>query len=111
MYMNWTAIVTATFVQFIGGFIWYGPLFGTLWGKIHGFDKLSKEVQKKMMREMGPYYGAQFALTLITSFVLSLFYQVLPKNWNIFGMSGLFWLGFMFPSYASSTIFSGIDKK
>ena len=110
MNLNYVAILVATIAQFAVGALWYSALFGKLWGKIHGFDKLSKEVQDKMMKSMGPLYGVQFFVTLITSFVLALFVANLP-TWNAFGMAGFFWLGFVVPTTVSGVIFGGTDPK
>ena len=39
------AIILASIAEFIVGAIWYTPIFGNVWGKIHGFDpaKMSKD--------------------------------------------------------------------
>lgn len=110
MQLNYLTIFLATVAQFAVGFVWYGPLFGALWGKIHGFDKLPKETQDKMMKEMGPLYGAQFFVTLITSLVLYIFITNLP-GWNVYGIAGFFWLGFVAPTQVSSVIFGGTEKQ
>jgi hypothetical protein len=111
MDINLLAVLAATVVQFIIGFVWYGPLFGGLWGKIHGFDKLSKEVQQKMMKEMGPYYGMQLVVTVITSGVLSWFVANPPAGWGVYTMAFLLWLGFIVPAQVSAVIFGGTDAK
>jgi len=46
--INLTAVLLASVAQFILGAIWYTPLFGRMWGKIHGFDKLKQKTQKEM---------------------------------------------------------------
>lgn len=111
MAINYVAILIAAVLQFIFGAVWYSVFFGKLWGKIHGFDKLSKETQQKMMKEMGPFYGIQFLLTLVTTFVLALFMAVLPQDWNPYGIAGFFWLGFVVPTQASAAIFGGTEGK
>jgi hypothetical protein len=110
MELNYLAIFIATILQFIFGAIWYSFLFGKLWGKIHGFDKLSKEVQQKMMKQMGPFYGIQFFVTIVTTFVLAIFITNLPY-WNAYGMAGFFWLGFVVPTQVSAVIFGGTEGK
>ncbi len=110
MQLNYLSIIFATVAQFIIGFIWYGPIFGNLWGKIHGFDKLSKSVQQKMMKEMGPFYALQFFITLVTTSVLAIFITYLPI-WNAYAMAGFFWIGFVVPTQVSSAVFGGTDKK
>lgn len=111
MEINFLAIVVASTAQFICGAVWYSALFGKLWGKIHGFDKLSKDVQQKMMKEMGPYYGVQFLVTVLMAFVLALLMSVLPKDWSAFKLAGLLWLGFIVPTQVSSVIFGGTQGK
>ena len=111
MPLNYTAIAVATILQFICGAVWYSFLFGKLWGKIHGFDKLSKAVQQKMMSEMGPYYGIQFFVTIVTTFVLELFMANLPSDWNPYALAGFFWLGFIVPAQVSAVIFGGTERK
>ena len=104
-------VLIMTVVQFIVGAVWYGPVFGGLWGKIHGFDKLSKEVQKKMMAEMGPYYGLQLLVTVLTSLVLVEFRSYVPSESNIFWVVGMLWLGLVVPAQVSSVIFGGTDRE
>lgn len=110
MEINYLGIALATAAQFGVGFLWYGPIFGKLWGRIHGFDKLSKETQQKMMKEMGPFYGLQLLVTILTSFVLSLFITNL-SGWNPYGMAFFFWLGFTVPAQVSGVIFGGTPKE
>lgn len=110
MQLNYLAIILATVVDFAIGAIWYGPIFGKLWGKIHGFDKLPKETQQKMMQAMGPFYALQALVTLITVFVLALFIVYLPL-WNAYAMAGFFWIGFVVPAQVSSVLFSNTEKK
>jgi len=110
MHLNYLAIVLATVAQFIIGAIWYSALFGKLWGRIHGFDKLPKEVQQKMMKAMGPFYGIQAFITLVTSFVLAIFISYLPE-WNAYIMAAFFWIGFVVPTQVSAVIFSGTENK
>lgn len=110
MEINYLAVIAATVAQFIVGWIWYGPVFGKLWGQIHGFDKLPKEVQQKMMKEMGPFYGLQLLVTVVTTVVLSIVRNNLP-DWNFFTLAGLLWLGFVVPAQVSGVIFGGTQGK
>jgi hypothetical protein len=106
MQLNYLAILVATAAQFALGFVWYGPLFSKLWGKIHGFDKLPKETQQKMMKMMGPLYGVQALVTLITTVVLAIFLAYQP-TWNAYAMAGFFWIGFVVPTQVSGVLFGG----
>ncbi len=109
MQINYLAIIIATVLQFITGALWFGLLFGKQWGEMHGFDKLSKEVQQKMQKEMGPFYGLQILMTLITTTVLAIF--VANTSWNPFALAAFCWMGFVFPTEVSSVIFGGTEKK
>jgi hypothetical protein len=100
------AVLVATVVQFIIGFIWYMPLFGKEWGRIHGFDVLAPEVQKEMQSKMMPLLVTQFVMNAITAFVLGIFIVNIP-SWNPYGMAGFFWFGFVFPAQVSAVIFGG----
>lgn len=110
MQLNYLAVIIATIVQFAIGAIWYSAIFGKLWAKIHGFDKLTKEVQLKMMKSMRPFYALQALVTLVTAFVLALFITYLP-TWNAYAMAGFFWIGFVVPTQVSSVIFGGTEGK
>lgn len=111
MNINYTAVLVASVLQFVVGAVWYSVLFGKLWGKIHGFDKLSKAVQQKMMKSMGPMYAVQFLITLLTSYVLGLFVVSLPSEWHAFGAAGFIWLGFVFPTTVAAVIWGGTEGK
>lgn len=110
MEFDYLGILVATVAQFAAGFLWYGALFGKQWGRIHGFDKLSKEKQQEMMKKMGPFYALQLFVTLITTVVLSIFITNLP-GWNPYGMAFFFWLGFTMPAQVGAVIFGGTEGK
>ncbi len=107
MQINYLAIGIATIAQFIIGAIWYMPLFGKLWGKIHGFDAVSPEAQKEMQKKMMPLLVMQFIVTLVTTVVLAIFIAYLPANWNAYALAGFFWIGFVVPTQISAILFGG----
>lgn len=111
MNINYVAVLVAAVAQFIFGAIWYTPIFGKLWGKIHGFDKATPEEQKVMTKEMMPYLGIQFFFTIVTTFVFALLLNGIPSDWNIYGLAGFFWLGFIVPTQVSAVIFGGTKKE
>ncbi len=104
-------ILVASVLQFIFGAIWYTPIFGKAWGKIHGFDAYSKEEQAKMMRDMWRPLLAQFLVTVLTTYVLALFLSLFrtqfPDTWHAFGIAGFAWLGFVLPTQISAVLFGG----
>ncbi len=108
MEVDYIAIGVATVLQFIAGAIWYTGIFGKLWGKMHGFDAVPPEEQKVMQKKMMPFLGLQFILTLLTTFVFALFVAGLNSlAWNVYGIAGFIWLGFVVPTQASAVIFGG----
>lgn len=110
MTINILAVTLATIAQFVVGALWYSVLFGKLWGRIHGFDKLSKETQKEMMSKMGPFYGLQLLVTIVSAVVLNKLVLILP-NYSIFTLTLLIWLGFIIPAQVSAVIFGGTEPK
>jgi hypothetical protein len=107
MDINYIAILVATVVQFIIGAIWYMPLFGNLWGKMHGFEKNSPEAQAEMRKGMLPLLVVQFIGTLVTSTVFVLLLNGMPYDWNRYGLVGFMWLGFVVPTQVSAVLFGG----
>jgi hypothetical protein len=106
MTLNYVEIAVAVVVQFIMGAIWYSALFGKLWGRIHGFDKLSKAEQEALMKTMGPTYGLQLLSTVVATTVLAMFVSSLPSPWHAYGVAGWVWVGFILPTQVSAVIFS-----
>jgi hypothetical protein len=107
MELNYTAIIVATIAQFIFGAIWYTPIFGKTWGKIHGFDQVGPEKQKEMMKEMWKLLVTQFILTLVTAVVFALLLNHISSDWSIYWLAFLFWLGFIMPTQVAGIIFGG----
>ena len=107
--VNLWAVAAATVVMFIIGAFWYMVPFGKLWGKIHGFDKLSKAEQTRQQKAMGPWYGAQVVVTVLSAYVLALLIAMLPDQSPYF-IAFLVWLGFVLPTEASSQIFGGAPE-
>ncbi len=105
MQLNYTAILVATIAQFIFGAIWYTPIFGKLWGKIHEFDKVPADKQKEMMKNMWKPLLVQLIFTFVTSFVFALLLNGFPSDWNVYGLAFFFWLGFILPTQVAAVIF------
>jgi Protein of unknown function (DUF1761) len=105
------AIVVATIVQFIIGAIWYTPLFGKLWGRIHGFDHLTPEEQNKLQKGMVPLLLTQFIMTFVTTAVLAFLKTGLPAQWSVYGLAVFSWMGFVLPTQVAAVIFGGTEPK
>lgn len=109
MELNYIAIIAASIAQFVTGAIWYTALFGNLWGKMHGFDKLSKETQQEMMKQMPPIYGVQLVVTVIMTAVLA--YLMNITTISPYLLAVVVWLGFILPTQTSAVLFGGTDNK
>jgi hypothetical protein len=111
--MNFGLIFLATIVQFVIGALWYSPLmFGKTWMSIMEVSHYTKEELQKMQKSMMPFYGLQFVLTLITTWVLA---SNLAFS-NITGMAAYFyaffmWFGYMMPISVSAVIWSSTKRK
>jgi hypothetical protein len=104
--MNYVAIALASVAEFIVGAIWYMPLFGKQWGDIHGFNDLTKSQQKAMQAKMGPFYGLQLLVTVITTVVLAKTILVLP-DYSPYMLALMAWVGFVVPTQVSAVVFGG----
>jgi hypothetical protein len=111
MNINYLAVLVAAVAQFIFGAIWYMPIFGKIWGRMHGFDKLPQDVQEQMYKGMWPWLVLQFIVTVVTTLVFALLLNGFPSDWNIYGLAGFFWLGFILPTQISAVVFGGTDPQ
>lgn len=111
MYINIWAVLLSAVAQFIVSAIWYMPIFGNLWGKIHNYAPVSEEEHKKAMKAMMPLLGVQFLTTLLTSFVFVLLLNGFPNSWSVYGLAFFFWLGFSLPVQISGVLFGGTEGK
>lgn len=108
--INLMAVLLAAVGQFAFGALWYTALFGDLWGKMHGFDKLPKAKQQEMMKGMNSIYAVQFLVTLISVFVLAKLITLVP-GYSAYTLAFWLWLGFMVPCNVSAVLFGGTENK
>ncbi len=107
MEISYFAVALAVVAQFAIGAFWYMVPFGKIWGEMHGFDKLSKKEQKDMQSKMGPWYGVQLVVTVLTTVVLALMIE--HTDYAPYILTVLLWLGFTLPAQASAAIFGGAE--
>lgn len=69
--INYLAVLVAGMVTFFMGGMWYMPLFGKMWIRLHGY---SEEKVKEMQAKMKPivFFGGMIASYLVVAFVVSL---------------------------------------
>jgi Protein of unknown function (DUF1761) len=70
--MNYLLILGVAILQTIIGALWYSPLlFGKFWMKANGLpENISKKEMQELSKGVGKYYGIQFALTILSDFIL-----------------------------------------
>lgn len=95
--INWFALLSCVVAAASVGFVWYGPLFGSLWAKLSGLKE--KDLQKDMMTPMGIMLGLSF----VQAFALRHFIVFAEKfypNYSSLAVGLLTawwaWLGFVF---------------
>ncbi len=111
MQVNYVAVLVASLLQFVFGAVWYTPVFGKMWGKIHGFDKRSQAEQQEMMKGMAPLLGMQFLVTVVTTIVLAMLLTGTTSAWSPYAFAGLCWLGFIVPTQVSAVLFGGTEPR
>ena len=110
MEVNFVAVLVATVVMFIVGAIWYGLLFGKVWGHIHGFDKLTAAEQKALRAKMGLPYLAQLLVTFVMIYVFAHFLEA-KLNVTLYELVVWVWLGFIVPTHVSDVLFGGTPAR
>lgn len=108
--VNLAAVFVAAVAMFVVGAIWYMPLFGDLWGRIHGFDKQDKKTQDEMRKGMMPLLAVQFVLGLTIAYVLAHVIGAFPDE-NAYMLAIWMWLGFVVPTQIAAVIFGGTEPK
>lgn len=113
-HVNYIAILTAAIAGMAIGFVWFSPaLFGNLWMRIIGADKLTREELGRRQQEVKPYFAVMFIGTLISSAVLA---KLITWTGAISLLGGglrvavWVWIGFALPYALGEAIFGGRDK-
>jgi Protein of unknown function (DUF1761) len=108
--LNWIAIGVVTVANFILGAIWYGPIFGKQWEKIHhGAKGLSKTEKDAAEKDMWQILIPEFISTAII--IVGLAYALaLSPNYTWWHVALFVWFFFTLPFIASIVLW-GVDKK
>ena len=91
--VNWFAVIAATLVGFVVGFIWYGPLFGKTWRREIG---VSEEAAAQADRSgMGKIFGFTAVFQFLMAYCLVMFFgnEVTLVTGALYGfLAGCFWV-------------------
>jgi hypothetical protein len=97
-HLNWLAVIVAAISTMVVGFIWYSPiLFAKPWMREMGYDPNDKARVQEMQKSAGPAYFGSFLASLVSAFVLALFFHWLEVQSLNTGLMVAFhvWLGFV----------------
>lgn len=104
--INWLAVVAASLVGFITGFLWYGPLFGKTWMKESGMTE-----EKIAEGNMVKVFGFSLVFQGIMAFCLAMFFFGTPEGAAQITVGSATFYGFLtgagwvLPAFAISGLF------
>jgi hypothetical protein len=96
--LNFFAVLLAAISTMVVGFLWYSPiLFAKPWMREMGYDLNDQVKVKEMQKSAGPAYFGSFLASLVTAFILALFFHWLHVESLHYGLLVGFhvWLGFV----------------
>ena len=94
------------------GSIWYGPLFGKMFIRLTGMDKMSEADKAAMKSKMMWSYLGQFIASLVTFGILACLINGLGRGTLSGGVyvALLVWIGFIVPLHFGNAIWGGKMK-
>ena len=113
IHINYLAVLVAGVAYFMIGFLWYSVIFGKIWTKLMGFDKLDKKKQAALKKKMGSSMAFNFLATLLTAYCMAWSIQSGAGFYHISGVTlGLqtgfwIWLGFIATSQLNDVLWGG----
>ena len=97
-HLNLLAVLVAAISAMLVGFLWYSPLlFAMSWLREMGYDVDDKARIQAMQKSAGPAYLGSFVASVVTAFILALFFHWLHVQSLEVGLTIAFhvWLGFV----------------
>ena len=110
--INWVALIIATIVNMVVGFVWYSPaLFAKEWSKLTGrkMDEMGDGTKGYVITTVGAFVQA-FILLHFVAYVAN-FYPTYSDMAVGLMTAAWAWLGFVAIPQAVNTIFEGRRKK
>ena len=96
--LNLLAVLVAALSTMVVGFLWYSPiLFAKPWMREMGYDPNDKAKVQEMQKSAGPAYFASLLASVVTAFILALFFYEMHVQSIHIGLLIAFhvWLGFV----------------
>lgn len=87
---NWFAVIAASLVGFVIGFIWYGPLFGKKWMNSVGMTE--EDAQNGNMKKI---FGVSFIFQFVMAICLAMFFFGDPEGAEMITASSGAFYGFL----------------
>ena len=107
-HLNLLAIFVAAISTMLVGFLWYSPfLFAKPWMREMGYDPNDKASADKMRKSAGPAYTASLIASLVSAFVLAIFFHEMHVQGLEYGLlvGSHVWLGFVATVQLTSALF------
>lgn len=107
--MNLFAVLAAAIAAMVMGFAWYSPiLFAKPWMREMGYDPNDKARIQEMQKSAGPAYVGSLIASLVSAFILALFFHWLRVQSVEFGLLIGFhvWLGFVATVQLTNALFT-----
>lgn len=111
--INYWAILGCGVASMVLGSIWYGPLFGKMWMRMVGMDRMEAAKREEMKKSMMKSYVITFIASLLTAWVLAHAIIFANAYMNTSGVSGglkvafISWLGFVAPVTVGVVLWEG----
>jgi hypothetical protein len=112
--INLLAVLVAAISTMVVGFLWYSPaLFAKPWMREMGYDPDDKAKVQEMQKSAGPAYFGSFIASLVSAFVLALFFHWLRVQDLEFGLlvGSHVWLGFVATVQLTGALFTKQSMK
>jgi Protein of unknown function (DUF1761) len=109
--LPWMMIGLCTVGSFAFASIWHGPLFGKMWGRIHGMSENCSDAERqKMMVGIWKIMLAEFIATLLIIISLACLIRAIPSMSGVH-VAFMVWVGFILPMTVSNVVWGNDPKK
>lgn len=98
-----------TVMNFIFGNLWFGPLFGKAWQRIHNVDCDDKKKMKEMMKGIWKIMVSELVSTFLIMAGLACVINSIPEYTGV-RIAFMVWIAFVLPITVSNVIW-GNDKR